>query len=134
MACKVGQTFTICERCYSGTEDSLSQPSCRWQDIVAYAINPETITRIPIGTFRVFVEASISVCWYNCMSDKHRIEVDRRIHEIDWLDESNYEGIRDLVTKYVQLHDHELLQEAAGNTHFWADMLKDAIKHVLSFL
>jgi hypothetical protein len=66
------------------------------------------------------------------MSDKHRIEVDRRIHEIDWLDEGNYEGIRDLVTKYVQLH-HELIQEA-GNTHFWADMPKDAIKHVLSFL
>ena len=37
-----------------------------------------------------------------------------------------------MVTRYVEAH-HALLQEA-GNTLFWADMPKDAIKHVLTFL
>jgi hypothetical protein len=112
-----------------------------WQHL-AYAINPETITRIPIGTFRVFVEASLSVRRYNCMSEEHRIEVDARIHEIeedndhDELEEEDvihYFGeIRDMVTRFVQLH-HALLQEA-GNTLVHAGMPKDAVKQVLSFL
>jgi hypothetical protein len=113
-----------------------------WQEIVAYAINPETIARIPIGTFRVFVEASISTRQYNCMSDEHRIEVDTRIHEIeedndyDEQEEDKYVEIRDMVTRYVEAH-HELLQELlqeAGNTLFCAGMPKDAIKHMLLFL
>ena len=77
------------------------------------------------------------------MSEEHHIEVDARISEIvediqndELMDEddviNSYEGFRDLVTRFVQLHQ-ELLQEA-GNTLFLAGMPEDAIKHVLSFL
>ena len=76
------------------------------------------------------------------MSEDHRSEVDARIHEIeedndhDELEEDDvihhYGAIRDMVTRFVQLH-HEFLQEA-GNTLVRADLPKDAVKHVLSFL
>jgi hypothetical protein len=113
-----------------------------WQEIVTYSISPDEDDRIFIGTFRVFVEACVSVRRYNCMSEDHRGEVDARIHEIeedndhDELDEDDvihyYGEIRDMVTRFVQLH-HEFLQEA-GNTLVRAGMPKDAVKQVLSFL
>jgi hypothetical protein len=109
-----------------------------WQHIVAQLLSRHNDNRIKIGTFRVFVEASVSVRRYNCMSEEHRIEVDTRIHEIEEdnahndLEMDNFVEICDLVTRFVQLH-HELLQEA-GNTLVRAGMPKDAIKHVLSFL
>jgi hypothetical protein len=49
-----------------------------WQHIVTES----RVDRAPIGSFLVLVEASASVRRYNCMSDKHRIEVDSRIREI----------------------------------------------------
>ena len=109
-----------------------------WQHIVAQSFSQYDEDRILIGTFRVFVEASISVRLYNCMSEDNRIEVDARIHEIEedndqYIDAIHYFGvIRNMVTKFVHLHQ-ELLQEA-GNTLVQADMPTDAIKHVLSFL
>jgi len=113
-----------------------------WQHIVAQSLSPDNDDRIPIGTFRVFVEASLSVRQYNCMNEDHRSEVDARIREIeedndhDELDEDDvihyYGEIRDMVTRFVQLH-HEFLQEA-GNTLVRAGMPKDAVKQVLSFL
>jgi hypothetical protein len=113
-----------------------------WQHIVAQLLSPETITRIPNGSFRFFVEASLSVRRYNCMNEDHRSEVDARIHEIEEdndhmeLEEDDvihYFGeIRDMVTRFVHLHQ-ELLQEA-GNTLVRAGMPKDATKQVLSFL
>ena len=109
-----------------------------WQHIVAQSFSQYDEDRILIGTFRVFVEASISVRLYNCMSEDNRIEVDARIHEIEedndqYIDAIHYFGvIRNMVTKFVHLHQ-ELLQEA-GNTLVRADMPTDAIKHVLSFL
>ena len=116
-----------------------------WQYIVAesmfLAANIALLEQF--GTFRVLVEASVSVRRYICMSDAHCLEVDARICEIasdqNWNIREEVERveryfveIRDLVTRYVQLH-HELLQEA-GDTLFLANMPKDAIKHVLSFL
>jgi hypothetical protein len=104
-----------------------------WQHVVAQSLDPHDGNRIPIGTFWVFVEASLSVRRYNCMSEEQRIEVDVQIQEIKHRNRVNdYEEIRDMVTRYVEAH-HELLQEA-GNTLFWAGMPKDAIKNVLSFL
>ena len=107
-----------------------------WQHIVAESLDPRIFTRIPIGTFRVFVEASVSVRRYNCMSEDHRSEVDARIHEIKnhphRVNVNDYEEICEMVTRYVEAH-HELLQEA-GNTLFCATMPTDAIKQVLSFL
>jgi hypothetical protein len=114
-----------------------------WQHIVAQSLSPETIACIPIGTFRVFVEASISLRRYNCMSEEHCIQVDVQIHEIKNCNRANdyykkiratcdYKKIRAMVTRRVLLH-HELLQEA-GNTLVQVGMPKDAIKHVLSFL
>ena len=101
-----------------------------WQHIVAQSLSPDNDDRIPIGTFRVFVEASLSVRQYNCMSEEHCIQVD---HEIKNCNRANdYKKIRAMVTKRVLLH-HELLQEA-GNTLVRVGMPKDAIKHVLSFL
>ena len=70
------------------------------------------------------------------MSEEHRNEVDTRIDEImnrpHRVNVNHYEEIRDMVTRFVQLH-HEFLQEA-GNTLVQADMPLDAIKQVLSFL
>jgi hypothetical protein len=99
-----------------------------------------------IGTFRVLVEASISTHRYNCMSNEHRIEVDTRIREIEnddaYVENVNhysnhqrvfqyYAGIRDMVTRFVQLQ-HELLQKT-GNTLVRV-MPADAVKNVLSFM
>lgn len=76
---------------------------------------------------------------YNCMSEDHCSEVDARIHDIEEVhdhyvmdDMHYYVAIRDIVTRYVELH-HALLQEA-GNILVRAIMPKDAVKHVLSFL
>ena len=84
-----------------------------WQHIVAQSLSPETIACIPIGTFRVFVEASVSVRRYNCMSEDHRSEVDARIHEIKnhphRVNVNDYEEVCEMVTRYVEAH-HELLQ------------------------
>ena len=43
-----------------------------WQEIVAQSLSQHDTNGIPIGTFRVFVEASISVRRYNCMSEDNR--------------------------------------------------------------
>jgi hypothetical protein len=84
-----------------------------WQNIVAQSLDPRRFARIPIGSFRVFVEASVSVRRYNCMSEDHRSEVDARIHEIKnhphRVNVNDYEEICEMVTRYVEAH-HELLQ------------------------
>ena len=104
-----------------------------WQEIVAQSLSQHDTNGIPIGTFRVFVEASLSVRPYYCMSEEHCIEVDTRIDEIKYRHRVNdYEEICEMVTRYVEAH-HALLQEA-GNMLVRADMPTDAIKHVLSFL
>ena len=117
-----------------------------WQHIVAQSFSQYDEDRILIGTFRVFVEASISVRLYNCMSEDNRIEVDTRIREIEnddaYVENVNhysnhqrvfqyYAGIRDMVTRFVQLQ-HELLQKT-GNTLVRV-MPADAVKNVLSFM
>jgi hypothetical protein len=64
---------------------------------------------VPIGTFCVFVEASVSEHCYNCMSNEHRSEVDTQIcqieHNNDYDVNHYYDEIRDLVTRYVQLYN-----------------------------
>lgn len=71
---------------------------------------------VPIGTFCVFVEASVSERCYNRMSNEHRTEVGIQICQIEDSNDHNenhyYDEIRDLVTRYVQMYN-ELLQEVA---------------------
>jgi len=43
---------------------------------VAQSLSPDDEDRNGIGTFQVFVEASLSVRCYYCMSEEHRIEVE----------------------------------------------------------
>ena len=68
------------------------------------------------------------------MSNEHRTEVDIRICQIEQNNDYNenhyYNEIRDLVTRYVQLHN-ELLQEVAI---IIAQQATDAVEHVLDFL
>jgi hypothetical protein len=79
---------------------------------VAQSLSQHDTNGIPIGTFRVFVEASLSVRPYYCMSEEHCIEVDTRIDEIKYRHRVNdYEEICEMVTRYVEAH-HALLQEA----------------------
>ena len=88
-----------------------------WQRIVDESIRGRHT--IFISVFSVLVEASVSKRSI-CMNKAHRIEVDARLHaiEID-MDDARlherhfqyYEEIRDLVTRYVQLH-HGQLREA----------------------
>jgi hypothetical protein len=103
-----------------------------WQGIVDQSMSQDNC--IPIGTFRVFVEASVSERCYNRMSNEHRTEVDIRICQIEQNNDYNenhyYNEIRDLVTRYVQLHN-ELLQEVAI---IIAQQATDAVEHVLDFL
>jgi hypothetical protein len=111
-----------------------------WQQIVIQSMsqgNP-----VPIGRFRVFVEASVSERCYNRMSNEHRTEVDIRICQIEqsnearsvtrflWYEYHYYDEIRVLVTRYVQLHN-KLLQEVAI---IIAQQATDAVEHVLDFL
>ena len=75
------------------------------------------------------------------MSNEHRTEVDIRICQIEQNNEAPsvtflryeyhyYDEIRDLVTRYAQLHN-ELLQEVAI---IIAQQATDAVEHVLDFL
>ena len=103
-----------------------------WQEIVDQSMSQDN--SVPIGTFRVFVEASVSERCYNRMSNAHRTEVDIRICQIeqnnDYSENHYYDEIRGLVTRYVQLHN-ELLQEVAI---IIAQQATDAVEHVLDFL
>ena len=106
--------------------------------------------RVPIRMYRVLVEASVSMR-LNCMSEEHRILMDRRVDEIEVSDDyanetsddvhydergvlGHYNEIRDLVTNYSHLH-RELLRDAAIFLSLrMRDPQVDVIKHVWAFL
>lgn len=97
-----------------------------WQGIVIQSMSQDN--PVPIGTFCVFVEASVSEHCYNCMSNEHRTEVDMRIcqieHNNDYDVNHYYDEIRDLVTRYVQLYNEVAIIIAQLVTD-------DNVKHVL---
>ena len=120
-----------------------------WQQIVAESMIRGH--RVPIGMFRVLVEASVSMRSLS-MSEEHRVMVNTRVREIEGNEEyvnadddgdmdveddvviHFYEEICDLVTRYAQLH-HEMLSEAAIILCLvMPNQQVDVIKHVLSFL
>jgi hypothetical protein len=120
-----------------------------WQQIVAESMIRGH--RVPIGMFRVLVEASVSMRSLS-MSEEHRVMVNTRVREIEGNEEyANadndgdmdveddvvihfYEEICDLVTRYALLR-HEMLREAAIILCLAMPKQQvDVIKHVLSFL
>jgi hypothetical protein len=120
-----------------------------WQQIVAESMIRGH--RVPIGMFRVLVEASVSMRSLS-MSEEHRVMVNTRVREIEGNEEyANadndgdmdveddvvihfYEEICDLVTRYALLR-HEMLREAAIILCLvMLNQQDDVIKHVLGFL
>ena len=107
--------------------------------------------RVPLGMFRVLVEAIVSMRSVS-MSEEHQVMVNTRVCEIEGNEEyinadsifnmdveddiviHFYEEICDLVTHYAQLH-HEMLSEAAIILCLvMPNQQDDVIKHVLGFL
>ena len=126
-----------------------------WQGILARSMLPRK-QHVPIGTFQILVEASISMRLSNCMSEAHRIEVDTRVHEYETrlheyetrfsaayiygnqqyelLFKSIYKEVRDMVTQNVQLYCEVINATTTILTQILPRSNVDVIQLVLDFL